>query len=777
MLYRINRSIGLHKTTDPIGETRLDKREWGLSMKQGIKEMIDSHLHLRISFYATLILLCTFFMLIVITAVTTSASMNGEVRAEVQAIAEKNNKIVQSVFDEVVGSIDGVLQYLDGEYNKSTTYNENTPTNTEVTEGTQNAVQPQYYSQIYGVPCSKSSYEAELVMARYFEMTVNGNEAIINAGAGFEPYCFDGLIEEYSVYCRGGATSGRLDDYDVYSQEVYYSMAKEAKGAVTTPACPWEGVDMISVSAPVMYQNQVMGVVSYDISLNYLEAQMQYEGNFSSLQDALIMGDGQVACTTFDNIAVGESLLNLFGDAASEVTSSMSEGIAFTVKNKQDNQFYAFVPVNAAGATWWTVVRLSIDEMELVTDRLVITLMVVSFLFMLLIVFLLATLIRRSLKPVAELDQALSELEQGNILAVEIHHKGKDELGHLANGLRELSNTLKNIVADEIYILESYAKGDFAVESRIPQRYVGDFKKVLAAVGEVSQKISYVFNQIDGVSNQVANGAEQISSSSQTLAQGANEQAASVEEMAAAVSEVSSQIESNFETLRESNTQTEEVFERIEVSNDKMKEMLATMDEINTTAEQISGIAKNIEDIAFQTNILALNAAIEAARAGTAGKGFAVVADEVRNLASKTAEASQYASKLIENTAQVAVKGKEIANETADSFEVVYKGVKEISNRNVNILESAKLQHQAMQQTKTGIDQISKVVQSNSAASEENAVASRELSDRSKVLKSLVMQFQYHKQVEDRDQYLVMDEGQEPLQEPNDTQANLFSKY
>lgn len=735
-------------------------------MKQGIKELIGSHLHLRISFYATLILLCTFFMLIVITAVTTGASMNSEVRAEVQIIAEKNNKIVQSVFDEVVGAIDGVLQYLDGEYNQSTTYNESTQAEVD-TEGIQ------YYSQIYGVPCSKSSYEAELVMARYFEMTVNGNEAIVNAGAGFEPYCFDGLIEEYSVYCREGNTAGRLNAYDVYSQEVYYSMAKEAKGPITTPAYQWEGIDMISISSPVLFQNKVMGVVSYDISLNYLEAQMQYEGNFDSLQDALIMGDGQVACTTFDNISVGDNFLDLFGDAASTVSGSMGEGKSFTVKNKQDNQFYAFVPVNAAGGTWWTVVRLSQAEMEQATDRLVITLMVVSFLFMLLIVFLLATLIRRSLKPVAELEQALSELEQGNILAVEIHHKGKDELGHLADGLRELSNTLKNIVADEIYILESYAKGDFAVESRIPQRYVGDFQKVLVAVGEVSRKISYVFNRIDGVSNQVASGSEQISSSSQTLAQGANEQAASVEEMAAAVSEVSGQIENNFETLRESNAETEEVFERIEVSNEKMKEMLATMDEINTTAEQISGIAKNIEDIAFQTNILALNAAIEAARAGTAGKGFAVVADEVRNLASKTAEASQYASKLIENTAQVAVKGKDIANETADSFEVVYEGVKEISNRNVHILESAKLQHQAMQQTKTGIDQISKVVQSNSAASEENAVASRELSDRSKVLKSLVMQFQYHKTVEDRDQYLVTGEAQDTTQEP----TNSFSKY
>lgn len=274
-------------------------------MKQGLKERIDSHLHWRISFYATLILLCTFLMLIVITAVTTGTSMDSEVRAEVQIIAEKNNKIVQSVFDEVTGAIDGVLQYLDGEYNQSTTYNEGTQTEI-ATDGTQNTTQPQYYSQIYGVPCSKSSYEVELVMARHFEMTVNGNEAIVNAGAGFEPYCFDGLIEEYSVYCREGATAGRLNAYDVYSQEIYYSMAKEAKGPITTPTYQWEGVDMISISAPVMYQNQVMGVVSYDISLDYLESQMQYEGNFDSLQDALIMGDGEVACTTFDNIEVGD---------------------------------------------------------------------------------------------------------------------------------------------------------------------------------------------------------------------------------------------------------------------------------------------------------------------------------------------------------------------------------------------------------------------------------------------------------------------------------------
>ena len=122
------------------------------------------------------------------------------------------------------------------------------------------------------------------------------------------------------------------------------------------------------------------------------------------------------------------------------------------------------------------------------------------------------------------------------------------------------------------------------------------------------------------------------------------------------------------------------------------------------------------------------------------------------------------------------MKGKDIANETADSFEVVYKGVKEISNRNVNILERVQnCSIRLCSRQKRGLTRFQKVVQSNSAASEENAVASRELSDRSKVLKSLVMQFQYHKQVEDRDQYLVMDEGQEPLQEPNDnTSQSVF---
>ena len=44
--------------------------------------------------------------------------------------------------------------------------------------------------------------------------------------------------------------------------------------------------------------------------------------------------------------------------------------------------------------------------------------------------------------------------------------------------------------------------------------------------------------------------------------------------------------------------------------------MLNSMEDISENSEKVANIIKNIEDIAFQTNILAINAAVEAARAG-----------------------------------------------------------------------------------------------------------------------------------------------------------------
>ena len=355
-------------------------------------------------------------------------------------------------------------------------------------------------------------------------------------------------------------------------------------------------------------------------------------------------------------------------------------------------------------------------------------------------VFFSIVIIRLIKTPISEIESAAIRMAEGD-LDVEISYTSEDELGVLADQVRRLIHKLQVIIDDENKFLAKMAAGDFTVDSVCEDEYTGGFHPLLVSFRGIGDKLNDTMLQINQSSAQVASGSEQVSSGAQALSQGTAEQASSVEELAATINEISSKVKQNADNAQQANAKAGTISTEMNVSNEKMQLMIQAMEDITHCSNEISKIIKTIEDIAFQTNIRALNAAVEAARAGTAGKGFAVVADEVRSLASKSAESSKNTSVLIENSLKAVENGTRIAGETAQSLYQAVNGVNEMTDIIGQISEASSAQAHSISQVTLGIDQISNVVQTNSATAQESAAASEELSSQSQMMKSLVDRF------------------------------------
>ncbi len=355
------------------------------------------------------------------------------------------------------------------------------------------------------------------------------------------------------------------------------------------------------------------------------------------------------------------------------------------------------------------------------------------------IMMVLTVNISKSLtRPIIELEGAMQKLSKGDLKAT-VTYSSRDELGSLADSLRTVMNTLSAYVNDISGKLGMIAGGNLNTEMEM--EYAGDFAPIRASGNQIIDSLNNTLGQINQSAEQVASGSEQVSSGAQALSQGATEQASSVEELAATINELSGQVNNTASNARDVNNLVASTRDAIDGCNQQMGDMMHAMEKINTSSSEIGKIIKTIEDIAFQTNILALNAAVEAARAGAAGKGFAVVADEVRNLASKSAEAAKNTTTLIEGSLKAVEEGNEFSGATQQSLLQVVEHAEQIASSMAQITQATDDQAEAIKQITLGIDQISAVVQTNSATSEQSAAASQELSSQANVLKGLVGQF------------------------------------
>ena len=271
------------------------------------------------------------------------------------------------------------------------------------------------------------------------------------------------------------------------------------------------------------------------------------------------------------------------------------------------------------------------------------------------------------------------ELAEGNLVA-DLEVRQKDEIGQLADAMRNMQERLKSIVAE-----------------------------------------------VQSAGTNVASGSQEMASSAQEMSQGATEQAASTEEVSSSMEEMDSNIQQNADNAG----QTEKIAQKAaEDAQRGGKAVTQTVEAMRNIADKIN----IIDEIARQTNLLALNAAIEAARAGEHGKGFAVVAQEVRKLAERSQNAAGEISELSTSSVDVAEEAGQVLDALVPDIQRTAELVQEISAASAE-------QRSGSQQVNQAITQLDNVVQQNASQAEEMSSMAEELSSQAEQLQSTISFF------------------------------------
>ena len=524
------------------------------------------------------------------------------------------------------------------------------------------------------------------------------------------------------------------------SQYDFFQRAITGKSAVSDPFVSDVSGKLIIVYAMPYYNSdgKLSGAITMDMDALHLSNHFEVDGLGESGVAFVIAQNGNTVASTdpqtvtdqlndFDEVVNDPDLAGLIASEEKMVAGETGRG---------EHEYYGvrelifYMPVD--GTSWSIAVTKSRAEVFETTYTLTYISLGLLALFIL-ISILVGTRFAKSISgPIVELAEAANRLADGDI-DISIEVKTKDEINNLAKSFQRMTESIQN----QSEAIGRIATGDYTVS--VPVR--SDKDVMNEAINHLVEWSNSLMGEIRNAAEQIAKNASQIANGAQAVANGSVQQTESIQGVSSVVHELSGQAISNTELA---DTTVKEVTQAGILTGESissMSEMTSAMNTIDESSKAISQIIRVIDDIAFQTNILALNAAVEAARAGVQGKGFSVVADEVRNLAGKSATAAKETASLIETSVKNVSSGVEIVEKIAAEL----GEVDAISRANIDAMEKiskvSEDQSTSVREINESIEDMSKIMKSNSSNAAQSAALAKELNRQSELLFEIVDRF------------------------------------
>ncbi|MCP4116242.1 MAG: methyl-accepting chemotaxis protein [Desulfobacteraceae bacterium] len=526
-----------------------------------------------------------------------------------------------------------------------------------------------------------------------------------NDTGAFVPYWYrsDGGMEVESC---GSYNSSDME------KSAYYKvpMAENREYIMEPTVYPVNGRDvmMISLIVPIRINNQPLGVVGIDFSMEVCADLVNSIKPLGTGYCTLFSNNGMIAAN-LENCDVGKNLGEL--DIQDKIIEAVKEGrehIGFRESPSLGKVLTAHTPVvlGDTGTPWSCAITVPMDKVmesarQLRNTSILIGLVSVLCLFG--VVFFIATSL--IVKPINKVVEGLKDIARGEgdlIMRLEIN--GRDEIGELAAWFNQFIEKIHAIIT------ETASNADA----------VGGASEELLAV---SQEMAAGAGLTAGRADTVAAATEEAGTSMNSVAAAMEQASANIAMVAAATEEMTSTIHEIAQNSEKSRTISQEAVASSESASEKM-------DRLGIAADDIGKVTETISDISEQTNLLALNATIEAARAGEAGKGFAVVAGEIKELSRQTAQATNEIRKKISG-----IQG--VARETVSEINDVSKIIYDVNEITLTIATAIEEQSAATGEIAGNVSQASDGLQSvNENMAQVSSVTSDIASDISEVSRS-----------------------------------------